>query len=204
MRRWTGPILLTGLAVVSGEEDLAQVASGNLGWAFFKLGDRDRALDLLIEARKRAAMLGDTWIECRWLVTMGYGLHGVRKTGLARTRIGRAFSIAIGRSTVREISTGDPDRSRSRLPLWRAIWPCSRRLRRSGSDPRPGRAAIAMTDPTCWPFNCKSGVARRQGCSRAVAARGGSCPREPGLDEVGVAACDWQISTRIPGRSRAR
>jgi CHAT domain-containing protein len=60
------------LALQRGEEDLAQVASGNLGWAYFKLGDRERALELLQEAQKRATKLGDILFEIKWLSTIAY------------------------------------------------------------------------------------------------------------------------------------
>jgi CHAT domain-containing protein len=55
-----------------GAEDLAQNALGNLGWAYFELGDSDRALGLFIDAEKRALKLGDTKDEIKWLTTAGY------------------------------------------------------------------------------------------------------------------------------------
>jgi CHAT domain-containing protein/Tfp pilus assembly protein PilF len=55
-----------------GEEDLLQVASGNMGWAYFKLGDRERALELLVDAEKRAAKLDDTLFQIKWLTTTAY------------------------------------------------------------------------------------------------------------------------------------
>lgn len=55
-----------------GAEDLAQNALGNLGWAYFDLGDSDRALDLFKDAEKRAIKLGDTKEAIKWLTTAGY------------------------------------------------------------------------------------------------------------------------------------
>lgn len=55
-----------------GSEDLAQNALGNLGWAYFKLGDSERALQLFAEAEKEATRLGDTETEIRWLATTAY------------------------------------------------------------------------------------------------------------------------------------
>jgi CHAT domain-containing protein len=60
------------LAMERGEEDVAQAASGNMGWAYFKLGDRERALELLSEARMRAARLGDVLFEIKWLSTIAF------------------------------------------------------------------------------------------------------------------------------------
>jgi CHAT domain-containing protein len=55
-----------------GAEDIVQNAIGNLGWAYFKLGESDKALELLLEARRRASALGDTEDEIKWLTTSGY------------------------------------------------------------------------------------------------------------------------------------
>lgn len=53
-------------------EDMAQVASGNLGWAYFKLGDTEKSLQMFLEAEKRAAELGDVRAEINWIMTAGY------------------------------------------------------------------------------------------------------------------------------------
>ncbi len=58
-------------AVALGAEDMAQVASGNLGWAYFQLGDRERALELFLDAEIRAAKLGDLRFEVKWQTTLG-------------------------------------------------------------------------------------------------------------------------------------
>ncbi len=58
-------------AVALGAEDMAQVASGNLGWAYFQLGDRERALQLFLDAETRAAKLGDLRFEVKWQTTLG-------------------------------------------------------------------------------------------------------------------------------------
>jgi CHAT domain-containing protein len=46
--------------------DLAATAMGNLGWAYYQLGDKEKALDLLVEAEKTASRLGsirnDIWL----------------------------------------------------------------------------------------------------------------------------------------------
>lgn len=53
-------------------EDLREKASGNLGWAYFKLGDGERALDLLLQAEKSAARRGSIHSELGWISTAGY------------------------------------------------------------------------------------------------------------------------------------
>jgi CHAT domain-containing protein/Tfp pilus assembly protein PilF len=55
-----------------GNENRAQVALGNIGWAYFELGDTDRAMQLLVEAEQGARRLGNIRDEERWLNTAGY------------------------------------------------------------------------------------------------------------------------------------
>jgi len=67
---WAGSADRAALAL--GNEDLAEAAHGNLGWAYFKLGDTDKALELFLEAKDSAARLGDNGDEIKWLTTAGY------------------------------------------------------------------------------------------------------------------------------------
>jgi CHAT domain-containing protein len=59
-------------ATEADEVNQAQAALGNLGWAYFKLGDSDRALRLFAEAEKRAEKLGNMREQLEWLTTAGY------------------------------------------------------------------------------------------------------------------------------------
>jgi CHAT domain-containing protein len=59
------------ISVELGAEDLAESISGNLGWAYFGLGDAERALELFVEAEQRAAKLGNIRNEIKWLTTSG-------------------------------------------------------------------------------------------------------------------------------------
>jgi CHAT domain-containing protein len=52
-------------------EDLTERATGNLGWAYFQLGDTERALELFIDAKVRAEKLGDIREELKRLTTAG-------------------------------------------------------------------------------------------------------------------------------------
>jgi CHAT domain-containing protein len=58
-----------------GAEDTAQIASGNLGWAYYQLGDDEKALSIFQDAGKDAAKLGDTRYELKWISTAGYVYH---------------------------------------------------------------------------------------------------------------------------------
>ncbi|HEY1768214.1 MAG TPA: CHAT domain-containing protein [Terracidiphilus sp.] len=55
-----------------GAEDLAERSVGNLGWAYFKLGDDERASGLFVQAEKSAAIRGDLRSKLGWLRTIGY------------------------------------------------------------------------------------------------------------------------------------
>lgn len=56
-------------SVEIGAEDLSETISGNLGWAYFGLGDSERALGLFTEAEQRAANLGNIRNQVKWLTT---------------------------------------------------------------------------------------------------------------------------------------
>ena len=59
-------------AVASGYQYIAQGASGNLGWAYYQLGDDERALREFLEAREAAARAGDLRNQPKWLGDAGY------------------------------------------------------------------------------------------------------------------------------------
>ena len=60
------------LATAIGAKDTAMVAAGNLGWAYYKLGDSVRALQLSLEANQRAKELSDMGTQAAWLTNAGY------------------------------------------------------------------------------------------------------------------------------------
>jgi CHAT domain-containing protein len=58
-----------------GFADIAQTALGNMGWAYYKLGDSEKGERLLIEAAKEAESLDDT-DQMKWLTALGYVAMG--------------------------------------------------------------------------------------------------------------------------------
>jgi CHAT domain-containing protein len=60
------------LSAAIGAERIAQTALGNEGWAYYKLGEHEKALNLLLDARHRAHKIGATTDEATWLTTSGY------------------------------------------------------------------------------------------------------------------------------------
>jgi CHAT domain-containing protein len=51
---------------------ITQAALGNMGWAYYKLGDFEKAKGLLVEAQNRAEELGDLADQIGWLTNAAY------------------------------------------------------------------------------------------------------------------------------------
>lgn len=60
------------IAVPQHFDGVAQTALGNMGWAYYKLGDSEKAGETFIEARKQSVKLGDLADQVRWLTDLGY------------------------------------------------------------------------------------------------------------------------------------
>ncbi len=60
------------LSASLGAESVALKAAGNLGWAYYNLGDSEKALQLSHEAESRAAEIGDVFDELSWITNSGY------------------------------------------------------------------------------------------------------------------------------------
>ena len=64
----------SAIAIASnlGARDIVQVALGNLGWAYYKLGNDEKAIDNFNRAVQAATELGDDLYRLRWRVTSAY------------------------------------------------------------------------------------------------------------------------------------
>ena len=60
------------ICVRKGFKGIAQTALGNMGWAYYKLGDSEKAERMLVEARKQAENLGYIADQVRWLTNAAY------------------------------------------------------------------------------------------------------------------------------------
>lgn len=67
---WSEAAYKQALSIDAGH--IAQTALGNEGWAYYRLGEPEKALRLLLEARDRAHKIGATTYEVTWLTTAGY------------------------------------------------------------------------------------------------------------------------------------
>ena len=77
-----------------GAEDVALVAQGNLGWAYFMLGDFEKALAIFQEAEQHAAKLGDFYDQENELTNIGYIQMDQRRFDLAERSFQKALSLA--------------------------------------------------------------------------------------------------------------
>lgn len=60
------------IAVPQDFADIAQTALGNMGWAYYKLGDPEKAEEMFIEAKGQARKLSDVTSQAGWLAALGY------------------------------------------------------------------------------------------------------------------------------------
>jgi CHAT domain-containing protein len=79
------------LASELGARDIMQVALGNLGWAYYRLGDPEKALDEFEKATQAATELGDDLYQLRWRTTAGY----VYLDGHNYQRAEQAYTVAL-------------------------------------------------------------------------------------------------------------
>ena len=67
---WSDAAYKKAVAINAGH--IAQNALGNEGWAYYKLGEHERALTLFSDAKNRAHKIGATSYEVTWLTNAGY------------------------------------------------------------------------------------------------------------------------------------
>jgi CHAT domain-containing protein/Tfp pilus assembly protein PilF len=70
------------------------IVLGNLGWAYYKTGDSEKASELFLEATKRAQQLGDLLDEVRWLTTTGYVYLDANQFLMAQDYYQKALGLA--------------------------------------------------------------------------------------------------------------
>ncbi|MFP5227029.1 MAG: CHAT domain-containing protein [Acidobacteriota bacterium] len=75
-------------------EDILLTNTGNLGWAYYSLGDKERAFTLFQDAERRASALGDTQGTILWLTTTGYVLQDSGEWARAEDSYRQALVLA--------------------------------------------------------------------------------------------------------------
>jgi CHAT domain-containing protein len=103
---------------------ISQVALGNQGWAYYRLGEPEKALGLLLEAKERASQIGAITDEVKWLTTAGYVYLDAHDYVAARRSYQQALELAQSINSKEDIlnammslalaseRTGEPDEAR--------------------------------------------------------------------------------------------
>jgi CHAT domain-containing protein len=73
---------------------IATKALGNLGWAYFNLGDIEKSLDLSLQAEKRAIQVGDFIDQLSWLTNEGYVYQQIHDVPRAKQAYLKALQLA--------------------------------------------------------------------------------------------------------------
>lgn len=81
-------------SVALGAGDIAQTALGNLGSAYYNLGDSERSLELSLDAEKHATQLDDIIAELSWITNAGYVYVQKRDFNRAKQSYIRALDLA--------------------------------------------------------------------------------------------------------------
>jgi CHAT domain-containing protein/Tfp pilus assembly protein PilF len=73
---------------------IMEIVEGNLGWAYYKMGDSERSSSLYVEAYQKAKELGDSFDEVKWLTTTGYVFLDAEKFNAAEDYYRQALDSA--------------------------------------------------------------------------------------------------------------
>jgi CHAT domain-containing protein len=82
------------IAKQSGARIIQLVTQGNIGWAYYRLGDSERALQLSLESESTAAKLGDIFDEENELTNIGYIYMDRDELELAAQSFQQALNLA--------------------------------------------------------------------------------------------------------------
>jgi len=73
---------------------VAQTALGNMGWAFYRLGDGEKAKEMFAEAGKQAEKAGLVTDQVRWLTDAGYIYMDAGDLKVAEQSFQQSFTLA--------------------------------------------------------------------------------------------------------------
>lgn len=73
---------------------VAQIALGDMGWAYYKLGDPEKAEGMFVEAKKQAEKLGKISDEVSWLTNAGYIYMDARDFKTAEQSFQQSLELA--------------------------------------------------------------------------------------------------------------
>ncbi|MGA9528642.1 MAG: CHAT domain-containing protein [Terriglobales bacterium] len=82
------------IAVSKNFSDIAQKALGNMGWAYYKLGDPEKADAMFKEAKSQAEKLGEVASEVGWLTDSGYANLDIGNIAVAQEAFQQSLELA--------------------------------------------------------------------------------------------------------------
>jgi CHAT domain-containing protein/Tfp pilus assembly protein PilF len=74
--------------------DISQKALGNMGWAYYKLGDLEKAEGMFVEAKNQAEKLGQVASEAGWLTNAGYAHMDAGDVSLAEASFRQSLDLS--------------------------------------------------------------------------------------------------------------
>jgi CHAT domain-containing protein/tetratricopeptide (TPR) repeat protein len=82
------------IGIASDYAGIAQGALGNMGWAYYKLGDPEKARAMFMEAAGQAERLGDAIDQINWLTNAGYTYMDEGAPSLAEQSFRQSLDLA--------------------------------------------------------------------------------------------------------------
>jgi len=82
------------IALSHSFDGIAQTALGNMGWAYYKLGDPEKAEVMFVEAKNQAEKLGELASEIGWLTDSGYPYLDTGKFSVAEQSFRQSLDLA--------------------------------------------------------------------------------------------------------------
>jgi CHAT domain-containing protein/Flp pilus assembly protein TadD len=84
------------IAAAKSSPDIAQSALGNMGWAYYKLGDPEKAEGMFEQARTQAEKLGNISDQALWLQAAGYIDLDDHRFSAAEDSYQQSLKLALG------------------------------------------------------------------------------------------------------------
>ena len=81
-------------SITLGAGNITQTALGNLGWAYYKLGDTEKSLELSLDAEKRASQVGNVILQLSWITNAGYVYASLKDLARAKQSYLKALALA--------------------------------------------------------------------------------------------------------------
>jgi CHAT domain-containing protein len=82
-------------AQILGDRQTSQKALGNLGWAYYKMGDFEKSLALGTEAEKKASELGTIHDQIQWLNNIGLVYYQLNQFSVAEGYYQQSLALAL-------------------------------------------------------------------------------------------------------------